>query len=536
MLNRFKKIFSKKDPPSVFGKPLEELPLNSNGIPIFFDIVCSKILNNITHKGIFRKCGDQNQIDLIGQLAANSDFQLPPTTDIDTLTSFLKKWLRELPESILMPPVIKKYFRSNDPNTGPIALQNLPPLNRKCLAVLFNIIKSVSDHSEVNSMPMNNLFVCVVPSIIQFSKTSDYGNNFTFQSIYASTISFLNDDGSDFDFHRHDVARLPPISPNNNIRTAEYDDSAMSQKRRAINLANYNPRRNQFRTCNANMLRQSRECPLIESNTSTQLQSCPEMSLNRANEINDNHNSELHPIESLPIPIYDDDVIVSKENSENSQEEVNKLNTNDDDTKSHKKHHKKLSKKRSNNNNQKQIEENKNVNEDTEKTLDNLTEQKTGKNDNTNDNTNDKSSKNEADSNHSKKHHKKHSKNNKKSKEKNDSDEKLPDDESNLTENKKKSKHRKKHHKKQKEKIDEKSPNDDDKLQDDENSQDNDDKLQDNDDEKSQNDDENSYESDNNQSQDDEKSYGGDDNDEKSYEEDEKSYDGDDNYNEEDVE
>lgn len=516
MLDRFKKIFSKKDPPSVFGKPLEELPLNSNGIPIFFDIVCSNILNNITHKGIFRKCGDQNQIDLIGQLAANSDFELPPTADIDTLTSFLKKWLRELPESILMPPVIRKYFRSNDPNTGPIAIQNLPPINRKCLAVLFNIIKSVSDHSEVNSMPMNNLFVCVVPSIIQFSKTSDYGNNFTFQSIYASTISFLNDDGSDFDFRRREVARLPPISPNNNLRAAEYHDSAMSQKRRAVNLATYNPRRNQFRTCNAKMLRQSRECPLIESNAAAQLQSCPEMNLNHANEINDNHNPDLHPIESLPIPIYDDDVVVSKENSENSQEEVNKLIPNDD-TKSHKKHHKKHSKKRSNNNNQKQMEENKNVNEDTRETVDNLTEQKTGKN--------------EAESNHTKKHHKKHSKNNKKSK--NDSEITLPEDDSILTENKKKSKHHKKHHKKQKEKIDEKSPNDDEK---DIKSQDNDEKLQDND-IKSQDNDENSYESDNNKSQDDEKSYGGDDNDdgEKSYEEEEKSYNGDENYDDEDV-
>lgn len=411
MLNRFKKIFSKKEPPSVFGKPLEELPMNSNGIPIFFEIVCSKILNNVTHKGIFRKCGEQNQVELIGQLAVNPDFQLPPSTDVDILTSFLKKWLRELPESILIPPIVKKYFNPNDPSTGPTTLQNLPPINRKCLAILFNIIKLISNNSDINLMPMNNLFVCVVPSIIQFAKTPDFGNNFSFQSIYASTIHFLNDEGTDFDFQRQ-IETRPLLSPNNKVRANNFRSPNSNQKRKAVNFNNYNPRRNMYRTCNEKMMRHTKECPLIDSGAAAQLQSCPEMCLNTPDEIQeDDDNPPIQPFESLPIPIYDDGDAASKENSDNSQEEK--------ETKHHKKSHKKHNKKHleDNNNNKKsqesdeKIEEAKSSNNSNEKLLEN--------NEKLTENNNKSTDSIEKESKPRKKHHKKHSKNSKKTEENN---------------------------------------------------------------------------------------------------------------------
>ncbi|KAK8861023.1 GTPase activator activity protein [Tritrichomonas musculus] len=322
MKSRINTLPFRRENASIFGKPLEELILNDNGVPIFFDLVCSEIIKHVTSKGIFRKCGDQEQIELIGNLAANSDFQIPPMTDINTLTSFLKKWLRDLPESILTPQIIKKYFRSDDPKTGPLAFEKLSSINRKCLAILFNIITLVIKEESINLMSMDNLVICLIPSIIQSSNLPDYGDNFSFQSLFNSITPFINKAGNDFVFVPKQKEKTSFNFPHNKLRLNTIGGTNNSYKRRGMTLVDPNSKRRHLAFQNART-EKSRACPLANDDPKFKLRSCPDL------EVKTNQNTSLNSFESLPIPLYTADANLDAVNPKPSEDD----NKSSEDTK-----------------------------------------------------------------------------------------------------------------------------------------------------------------------------------------------------------
>lgn len=259
MFSRIKRFFSRSHP-TVFKKPLEDLIMNSNEIPEFLEILSKEILSQVASEGIFRKCGDQSLVNLMGEQAMKPNFTIPPQSNINDLTSFLKQWLRELPQPILTPSVVKQFYQNSELRSTKLILRNLNPINRKSLALLFNIMKEVINNSEVNLMNRSNLFICFTPSILQESQIIDYGTEFSFENFLDNAISLLNENGNDF-------ANLEPFKLRT-TSTSKYQSTPTTENQTANIFGEVSfaiaPQRNVNRT--------NRFPPKIRSNST---KSCP---------------------------------------------------------------------------------------------------------------------------------------------------------------------------------------------------------------------------------------------------------------------
>lgn len=181
---------------SVFGIPIEELPTNDDGIPKFLPIVINKLIDNRAEEGILRRTGNKITIDQLGDHALDPNFSIGQNVSVHDLSSFLKKWIRELPMPIINPCVINKYYRDDTINTSKEILRRIPAVNRKCVAMIFSLLILISDQSSVNLMTLPNIFICILPSITQNYK--DIKVQFKFAQFFNNCIEIMNADGNDF--------------------------------------------------------------------------------------------------------------------------------------------------------------------------------------------------------------------------------------------------------------------------------------------------------------------------------------------------
>ncbi|OHS93926.1 hypothetical protein TRFO_39894 [Tritrichomonas foetus] len=197
----------KKDPKTIFKIPINNLQQNESGVPIFFDVTCREISKHFDSQGIFRKCGSEDVVNDLGHKAMKQDFQIPQNVNINDCTSFLKKWLRCLPESILTPSIVRVYYRNSESTT--VVLSKIDQINRKCIARIFYIMKEVSSRESVNFMSIQNLLICLMPSFLQSlisdNNNNDFGPNFSFSEFFETSLSIINEDGSDFNLPLSDV-------------------------------------------------------------------------------------------------------------------------------------------------------------------------------------------------------------------------------------------------------------------------------------------------------------------------------------------
>ena len=199
--------FSKKEPesvpqepeklPNIIGDDIHILPVDDKGIPIFLPIIVGKICDECTTVGIFRTCGNRKTLDKLGNAALNKiKFVIPEGTYLPDLTSFLKEWLRSLPEPILTPSIVNEYLNEK-PESVYEVLRWLDPLNRKCIAYIFHMIKVILDHQEENKMNFENLLICFAVSFTQSNE--GLKDEFEFQFFYENAIKKINNNGYDFD-------------------------------------------------------------------------------------------------------------------------------------------------------------------------------------------------------------------------------------------------------------------------------------------------------------------------------------------------
>lgn len=182
--------------PPIYGIPIEVLPLNEDGVPYFLPVVVNKILDNILVEGLFRLGGRRKTIDELGIAALDVNFKVEDDITIYDVTSFLKQWIRELPIPLITPSVINEYFKDTTMESTKEVLRHLAPVNRKCLAMIFSLLALISDQSQTNLMTISNLFVCILPSIMQNFK--DIEVRFSFQEFFDHCIELMNVDGNDF--------------------------------------------------------------------------------------------------------------------------------------------------------------------------------------------------------------------------------------------------------------------------------------------------------------------------------------------------
>ena len=181
---------------SVFGLPINKIPLNDDEVPYFMPVIVSRLLDSLGEEGLFRLAGNKVKVDQLAKNANSKNFQIQEGISNPDLTSFLKQWLRELPTPIITPSVVNKYYKDETVTCTKKILKHLDPVNRKCIAMIFSLLILISDQSAVNFMTLDNLFICILPSILQYNK--DLKVEFKFEPFFNQCIELLNVDGNDF--------------------------------------------------------------------------------------------------------------------------------------------------------------------------------------------------------------------------------------------------------------------------------------------------------------------------------------------------
>lgn len=181
---------------SVFKIPIEVLPVNKDGVPFFMPVIINKLLENTKVVGIFRMCGSKRVIDQLGIEAIDVNFKIKENVGVHDLASFLKQWVRELPTPIITPSVINEYYKDDSVNSTKEVLRHLAPVNRKCIALIFSLLILISDQSDTNLMTLQNIYTCILPSILQYNQGIDV--RFAFGTFFEQCIDLLNRDGNDF--------------------------------------------------------------------------------------------------------------------------------------------------------------------------------------------------------------------------------------------------------------------------------------------------------------------------------------------------
>lgn len=181
---------------SIFGIPIDKIAVNEDGVPFFMPVIINRLLDNTTQEGIFRIVGNKLTIDQLAKQACSKNFTIEENVTNYDLASFIKQWLRELPTPIITPSVINKYYKDESPKSTKKILRHLATVNRKCIAMIFSLIILISDQSSINMMTLDNLFICILPSIMQTNK--DLKVDFKFEPFFNQCIDLLNVDGNDF--------------------------------------------------------------------------------------------------------------------------------------------------------------------------------------------------------------------------------------------------------------------------------------------------------------------------------------------------
>jgi hypothetical protein len=182
--------------PTLFGEPLESLSMNKDGVPSFLPVVCDHIKQNPRTVGLFRLCGDHLLVQEFGVLLNFPRVSIPPAGGINDIASFLKLWVRSLPVPLLTPSVVNHHFVPGNPDSVLDVLRHLAPVNRKCLALIFSMIRVVLDNAAVNQMSPANMTICFTMSLLQNNK--DLLTSFKFSELLAKSFEVLNAAGDDF--------------------------------------------------------------------------------------------------------------------------------------------------------------------------------------------------------------------------------------------------------------------------------------------------------------------------------------------------
>jgi hypothetical protein len=122
---------------------------------------------------------------------------MPPYSSVYDAGAFLKKWVRDLPEPILAPPLVNRLLDNDNPDSIRSILQGLSDLSRKTFAMLCAVVRAILAKSEVNHMAFKNLSLCFLDSITQNSKGLDTA--FPLKYVFGNCLLLLNEDGTDFD-------------------------------------------------------------------------------------------------------------------------------------------------------------------------------------------------------------------------------------------------------------------------------------------------------------------------------------------------
>jgi hypothetical protein len=180
----------------MFGVPLHSLRSVKNTAPPFIPLVSRALISNCTTPELFRRAGNNATIQNLGVVLNLADPVIPPEATVHDLASFLKLWLRSLPDPLLTPFIVNSFYVTGHPNSAAEILIRLDPTTRLTTAHVFAILRAILNESEVNEMTMGTLAICFLSSLLQNGKGLVPG--FKFREFYEWAVEYLNDAGDDF--------------------------------------------------------------------------------------------------------------------------------------------------------------------------------------------------------------------------------------------------------------------------------------------------------------------------------------------------
>ncbi|EAX95633.1 RhoGAP domain containing protein [Trichomonas vaginalis G3] len=183
--------------PSLQGKPLQSLHLTEDGVPAFVPECTSFIKKFAKTVGVFRINGNKYYIEELYHVLNHKEVAIPPCCQVHDVSGFLKNWLMNIPEPILIPEVFNQYYVELREESIYDVIKNLPQINRKCLAYIFSAINEVFINAHVNQMSMANISTCFQTCLTQDS--TRFHNHVPFPKIFQPCVKILNETGSDFD-------------------------------------------------------------------------------------------------------------------------------------------------------------------------------------------------------------------------------------------------------------------------------------------------------------------------------------------------
>lgn len=157
----------------------------SNYVPSIVEICVELIDLNLKYEGIYRKGGKKSTIDLLHNQINPSVSKLQVSDinwgNIPVITSLLKKWLKEIPKSLIPFQFEKEITTSLNDDSHQVLLNNikdilhkLPRYNFETLKYLCEHLRRVCAYQYVNKMTLANISKSVGPSL--FSENSKNEN------------------------------------------------------------------------------------------------------------------------------------------------------------------------------------------------------------------------------------------------------------------------------------------------------------------------------------------------------------------------
>jgi hypothetical protein len=181
---------------TIFQTPLSQLHLTRDGVPVFLPSVAAFLRQKVTTVGIFRLCGNHTTVQDLGKLFALPECSLLPHASVHDITSFLKKWLRELPEPLVSPLLFNLVYDSKNPSTLIPLLNSLLIPARKSLALISGVVDLVLQNQAVNQMTPLNMVTCFAGSFMHDCQGLDRPVNFC--DFIRGCAQYLNEEKNDF--------------------------------------------------------------------------------------------------------------------------------------------------------------------------------------------------------------------------------------------------------------------------------------------------------------------------------------------------
>ncbi|KAK7098004.1 hypothetical protein V1264_004898 [Littorina saxatilis] len=168
------------------GKSLLDQQLSQDNIPVILDRCLKQVdTRGQQEEGIYRKAATNSRVDkLIQELKTDAHAVRLDTHDIHEVANALKRFLRELDDSLFMRERYSEWIRTSAIEDHQnkflwyrYLLEKLPQVNYNTLRRIILHISKLAEHEQQNKMSGQGLCTCFAPTLMRTENDTMRGNN-----------------------------------------------------------------------------------------------------------------------------------------------------------------------------------------------------------------------------------------------------------------------------------------------------------------------------------------------------------------------